>query len=443
LSEWDLVVAGGGPAGCALAARVAMGGRKVLLLECGEPGAGRDWVVDVERSTFKRAGAPVPLPDETFVEPERTFLVTSDATFMVPLRQSPLLPVRNARYVKRLSGWAGENGATVRAGCRVEGPIIEGGTVRGVRFTSGKTGEEARACVTADCTGIAGTIRKKTPASWMLSDPLRPGDTVLARREIRRVDVAAARASVKSGFMLDGMRLDRTAVQGTYSIETVFLDTDNGFVDILTGVKPGSGPTADELFGEMVERFSFIGEKIFGDGAPIPIRGPLATFVADGLVVLGDSACQVIPAHGSGTASADACAPVVLHALQTGRTGRADLWGYNNDFLSRRGAVLAYYDVLRRHTESLRPEHVDQLMKNGLLGADEVYSGLLPEPARFDLRSAIARVPGAVRCRKLLKGVAASGLLAERTRRHYAQYPPVFSAGALERWMEAVPGRAR
>lgn len=109
---WDLVVAGAGPAGCALAGKVARRGGKVLLLEKGrEPGLGRDWVVDVARGTFSEADVPEPSVEARWREPSSTVLASSDSTRVIELPASPLLPVRNGLYVRELAEWAVAGGA--------------------------------------------------------------------------------------------------------------------------------------------------------------------------------------------------------------------------------------------------------------------------------------------------------------------------------------------
>jgi len=444
--SWDLVVAGGGPAGCVLAAKVASGGARVLLLEAADTfGAGRDWIVDVGRDTFERAGVPSPLPEELFFEPDLTMLLTSDRSVSVELLPAPMVPVRNAPYVKRLASWAAGCGAELRMGTEVAGPVIEGGAVAGVTVRSATKAEEIRSTVTADCTGLAGVLRRSTPPAWGICEPVGRSDIVLARRETRRVDREGAERAVADGFMLDRTRIDRVGSQGVYSVETCYLDLDRGFIDILIGSKPGSGPTPEERFERLLQERPYIGEKVFGDGGPIPIRRPLDTFAADGLVVIGDSACQVIPAHGSGTASAiiaaDLAAPVVLRAVETSRARRSDLWGYCHAFQSTRGTLLAYYDVIRRHTDHLDVADLDAMISSGLISASEVYSGLVPELPHLGPADALGRMGAALNCGGLLVSLARSGLLAGRTLRHYAMYPPLDMPGALERWSESIPAR--
>lgn len=445
MKDWDLIVCGAGPAGCALAAKVASGGGRVLILErAGSPGEGRDWVVDVADGTFLAAGVPEPAAAEVFEEPDATYLVTNGRDHMVRLHSSPLVPVRNAPYVRRLADWAVKNGAVLQTERTVKGPLIEGGAVGGVLVGTGAGEEAVTSSITADCSGISGAVRRGTPPAWHMSDAIDPSQIVLARRETRLIDRDEARANIRSGHMMDRARLDRVGTQGPYSIETCFLDIERGFADILIGVKPRSGPDADTRFAAFLSERPWIGEKVFGDGGPIPIRKPLDTFVADGLVVLGDSACQTIPAHGSGTASAliaaDLCAASVLRALETGRFDRSTLWGYNHGFMLQRGAVLAYYDVMRRHTDTLDVADLSTMLKLGALGPDEVLSGLFPEVPRLGPAQVAGKAGGMMKLLHLMPGVISSGHLAGRVTRHYESYPPLYRPGRLEDWIDRMPG---
>ena len=163
--------------------------------------------------------------------------------------------------------------------------------------------------------------------------------------------------------------------------------------------------------------------------------------------MLGDSACQAIPAHGSGTASAliaaDLCAGAVLRALETGRCDRGALWGYNHAFMSSRGAVMAYYDVIRRHTESVSVRELNLMLSAGLLGPAEVLSGLVPEVPGMTPRMAVVKLRGVTRLLPAMPGLIGAGVLASRTQRHFERYPTAFRQGSLEAWVKATPPRAR
>jgi flavin-dependent dehydrogenase len=444
--KYDLIVAGAGPAGCTLAAKVASGGARVLLIERkDEPGRDRDWIVDVTRETFEVAAVPSPRADELFDEPGRTVLVTSDKSCEVELLPAPMIPVRNGPYIRRLAGWASECGARVETDTEVIRPVIEGDSVTGVRIRRGKDEASLRASVVADCTGIRGAVRCATPVGWGLAARVKPADTVLARRETRRIDLEGARSAVRRGLLSDRVRRDRVGSQGVYSVETCFVDLEAGFIDILIGLKPGSGPSADERFTAMISEYGFVGEKVFGDGGPIPIRRPLDAPAANGLVVLGDSACQVIPAHGSGTASAliaaDLASGVVLRAIERGKADRKSLWGYCHAFQSGRGGLLAYYEVIKNHTESLSVRDLDEMIRKGIVGPREIYTGLVPEVPHVGLVDVLGKLRRGLGSLPELAAVAKAGMLAQRTLKHYRDYPPLDVPGALERWSSSMPGR--
>lgn len=445
--RWDLVVAGAGPAGCSLAAKVASGGSSVLVLDSApEPGSGRSWIVDVGRNTFAQARVPEPDRESSWNEPERQVMVSSGGRHDIELPPSPVRPVRNDAYVRQLAAWASSEGACLRAGCTVLGPLLGDGVVTGVTYAQADGSRcVASARIVADCTGIAGAVRRGTPGAWGMDCAVGPSDTVLARREVRRVDVEAAGRAIDEGCLRNRVRVDRLGAHGAYSTETVYLDLNGGYIDILVGVKADAkgytGP--DERFRDILSEWPFVKEKLFGDGGTIPIRRTLDSLVGDGLMVLGDSACQVIPAHGSGTASAliaaDLASRTALRALEQGRFDRAALWDYSYEFMSGRGAVLAYYYAVRKHSETLSVRDIDSLVQRGVLAAEEIDRGLVPEPFRVGPGVIAHKVVKGVGEIGLLAGFARAGLVASRFMKHYRRYPRWFSEQALEVWSRGVP----
>jgi flavin-dependent dehydrogenase len=400
--------------------------------------------VDVEKAAFDVAAVPRPGPEALWKEPEKTVIVSPSRDHTVELPPTPLVPVRNGEYVRQLVSWAVQSGVRMRTGASVSGPVIEDGFVTGVTVSEGGSVERISASITADCTGIAGVVRKATPAGWRLADTIRPADTVLARREIRSVDRTEAAAAVKEGKLADRVRTDRTGAHGAYSVESFYLDIEGGFADILLGIKPSEGlPSADERFAELVGEMGFVKEKVFGDGGPIPIRRPLDALAGDGLVVLGDSACQVIPISGSGTASAliaaDIASSAVSRALGEGRSDRSALWQYCREFQSGRGALLTYYDVLRNFTDTIESSDIEWLIARGVMTAEEITSGLVPRVFQPRPSSMVQKVLRGYARPGLLLGFAGAGLKAQKVMKLFRRYPERYSETEVESWAEALP----
>lgn len=443
---WDLVVGGGGPAGFALAAKAALKGLRVLVLEKeSSPGEGHSWVVDVEKTVFEEADIPSPGKGARWVEPERQVMTSLDGSTEIEIEGSPVVPVKNREYVSQLASWAEEAGAQVRFGCSVTGPLVSGDFVTGVRFKYREKGEESvKARVVADCTGYRGAVRRGTPGDWGLSRDIEPIDRVLARREVREVDTKAAELAVEAGVIRDRVRVDRTGVMAAYSVESYYMDAKEGFIDILVGGKLGGRfPTADEWFQRILEKWPFVGGKVFGDGGPIPVRRTWESLVGNGFLVLGDSACQVIPIHGSGTASAllaaDMAAAAVAEALERERYDRGALWRYCHGFQSGRGSILAYYFAIQRYTGKLSGEQVDRLISNGLTTSKDVYDGLVPRPLSFGPAEMADKLLRGASSLPLLVELAWSGLKAQRMERHYRRYPSEYDPSSLEDWIENIP----
>ena len=444
--NWDLIVAGGGPAGCALAAKVASTGARVLLLEKeDEPGRGLSWIVDVESTAFEAAGVPFPGDDACRPEPERAVLVSPVSGREVDLIPSPTTPIRNDIYVRQLARWARDSGAEIRTGRGVRGPLLEGDVVAGVNFTDADgTNRNVSAPIVADCTGLVGAVRHGTPSAWGLNMDVDFFDIVVARRDVRRLDVEAAARAVQERLIENRVQVQGVSVHGGYSVEIYYMDLDQGYIDILIGAKPGPGiPTPDASFEKIFKRFPFIGEKIFGDGGAIPIRRTWDSLVGDGFLVVGDSACQVIPMHGSGTASAliaaDLASKTISRALAEKRYDRAALWDYCYSFQSGRGALLAYYYALRLHADDMTSEDIDRMIRRGVLAAEDVHSGLVPEPFDPGPGILVKKFLKGILVLPLLFGFAKAGLRAEKLMKHYQRYPARYSPEELRSWVSRLP----
>ena len=443
-SEWDIIVAGAGPAGCVLAAKVAASGAKVLLLEKeASIGENRDWVVDVEQSAFQSAGVPTPEGASKWIHPARTILVSPDGQQEIEELHAPVVPVRNGMYVRQLASWAKSEGAILRTSCAVTGPVVKGGAVTGVHVSGSGGEEEFTAKLIADCTGIGGAVRRGTPPEWGLAGEVFDSDIVLARREVRQVADCESASSGQDCCMRDGLRIDRPGFAGAYSVETCHLSLRDGTVDVLVGVKPEAGIHPEERVAERFLRAGFAGELIFGGGAAIPIRRTWDSLVGNGLLVLGDSACQTIPAHGSGTASAliaaSTAAQTAIRAIREGDSRAQSLWEYCHRFQSSRGALLAYYDVMRKHSEELTAADLNRLIARGLLGSREIYSGLVPEPFEPTPLELMGKLGRGARASRLILGFARAGLLARKVMSHYRNYPRRYDPHALKEWSRSIP----
>ncbi|MCA9525797.1 MAG: hypothetical protein KC549_05815, partial [Myxococcales bacterium] len=185
--------------------------------------------------------------------------------------------------------------------------------------------------------------------------------------------------------------LSRTGVAGGYSIGNVMVDVDGDEVELLTGSVPAEGNRdGPRILAELLEDLPWIGERIFGGQGAIPIRRPYAHLTHPGLALLGDAACQVFPAHGSGIGigliAARLLADATAGAADPG--ARAVVWAYGAQFHRTWGGLMASYDLFRRLSQSLAPEETAALLASGLLtpaGTRAALDQRLPEVPLQDL----------------------------------------------------------
>lgn len=413
----DVAIVGAGTAGAAAALACARKGLEVVCLDRRPLAeAGARWVNGVAAWMFDEAGVPRPKGDELVGEGHAFHLIAGRGPEKVVMHGHEVLEVDMRKLVERLQTSATEAGARFIGEAHIEG--FDGEELR-------TSAGQVRARFYIDASGLSG-------ARLLEQLQVERSDLCAAAQEVREVrNLDAARAWFDSQGVRPGDTLCFTGIAGGYSIINARLDGET--IGILTGSIPAEGhPSGKELLDGFVAEHDFIGDKIYGGARAIPLRRPYERLGQGNVALLGDAACQVFSAHGSGIGIGLIAARILAEALADGRGPH----GYTVTWHRRYGGLLATYELFRRFSQSLTIPELEAMMRAGLMDATTVGSGLeqrLPKvTAELALAKAVAvsKAPGlALRLGKVLAKGAMAGWL-------YAQCPE--EPAKFEAWAERV-----
>lgn len=171
MSQRDLIVVGAGPAGAHLAHQAAQLGLDVLLLER----LSRDRVGDkvcgegIALHHLKNAGIPYPTGKELGTPINGIDIYAPSMENYVTVSQRVLgepcdgWTIDRLYFGQRLLKYAENAGAEIRDHAHVLEPLLENGTVTGVKYkdTTTKKMKKALAKVTVDASGMSATLRRR------------------------------------------------------------------------------------------------------------------------------------------------------------------------------------------------------------------------------------------------------------------------------------------
>lgn len=418
----DVVIVGAGTAGAATALQCARRGLSVLVLERKAlADAGAHWLNAVPGWAFDDSDLARPVAPELQGEGHAFHLVAGWGPARVTVTEHDVLEVDMRALVRRLQADARAVGARFVDDVRVRafaGDHLEttAGPVRGRWFVdaSGFGGaglmaspDLAREDVCAATQRVYDVADIDAARAWFVDRDVSPGDTLCY-------------ASIAGGFSIVNARLVRTPAHG------------DGLA-VLTGSIPARGyPSGRALQERFVADLPWVGPKRSGGSSPIPLRRPFARLATDRVALIGDAACQVFAAHGSGIGAQLVAAHILAEALADG----AGTLGYARRWQRRWGGLFAAYDLFRRFSEGLAAEDLAELMQAGVMRPEMVRDGMGQRwpslgPRRVaSLALAAGRQPGQVA--RLLPVVARMGL----ARALYAAYPR--SIRQIAAWDRAV-----
>lgn len=443
----DVVVVGAGTAGANAAYQLAAAGRSVCLIDRRPAdSAGAQWHNGVLAWQFHRAGITPPQPPErssagaTF----RTF--GPDGTPGPVVEDSPTMRADMAMLGARLRLLATDAGVEVIDGVEVAEVFHHGErmTALEVRAAPGVPARAVRfeSDLFVDASGRSGALRRRSPllSAWC---PAVEGSQLCAAADyaLRVADRDGARRFLDDHDANPGEHVNRLGTHGGWSTRSITVSEDFSEASILVGcVADGRFATVPGLLADARSAAPWLGEPISGGTGLIPLRRPYARLTTPGLALVGDAACQVFPAHGSGIGIGLIAGRMLAEALidHADPGAAAALWSYQSAFHRTYGPTLVAYDAVRAMSTKLGSDGVAQMVRAGLLSEPMTRAGLDQRWVTPPLRDTAA-MAGRLRRHPRLAATMLPALARGQVAMAIARtYPEDADESALARWDSRV-----
>jgi len=427
LKGFDVIVVGAGTGGCLAAKTVADADLEVCLIDrkkqeeigkkvCGDA---------VGKHHFDDLGLEYPSGDELERKMTGVRIHSPDGrnTFDVKGEKLYGFIVNRHLFGQRLLKNAINSGATFLESTHALEPIIENHFVTGVSAKNLETGEEVKLFgqVVVDASGYSAVLRKKLPPETGVEASIDTKDVVVCYREIRELREQVADPNFCEIYV------SQEWAPGGY---TWVFAKGGKKVNVGLGVAMcGNFPKPKDQFDENVLSMPlFDGSSVIDAGTWYdPTRRPLDCMTGNGIMIVGDAACQVNPIHGGGMGASmrgGACAgETIVEAMKEGDVSRKGLWLYNVRYMQSYGAKQAGLDVFRLLLHGLGDEGLNYVMEHRLITEEDLLKASMGEDARLNITEKTVRIFRGLRKLSLLKKLGDAANLLKQMRQHYENYP--------------------
>ncbi|MHA2288912.1 MAG: geranylgeranyl reductase family protein [Promethearchaeota archaeon] len=257
-------------------------------------------------------------------------------------------------------------------------------TVTGVKVKL-KNNEKAelQSKILIDASGFYTTLRKKVK-STLIEKELLKEDSILCYREI--ITFSPQDLSINNPDYIS-IILNRDKAPGGYiwyfpknsSSLNIGLGT---FMNLKGQVKK---LYRQNVFNEFIKTSNY--KVISSGGGVVSVRRPLWSCADNGIMFVGDAACQVNPLHGGGIDPSMRgglfAANTAMDAIEKEDYSVNSLWKYNHNVMTSFGAEFASLDLLRRILQILPNEDLNFALQQDLLSGEEILE--ISSTGEFDL----------------------------------------------------------
>jgi len=331
--------------------------------------------------------------------------------------------VNRRLFGQRLLKEATKAGATFLESTQAVEPIIKKNFVNGCSARKVETRSKFSVFgqVTVDASGFSAVLRKKLPPETGVDASASREDVVVCYREIREVKEQISEPDFCEIY------LNQKVSPGGY----FWIFPERGTkVNVGLGVAMSKGfpNPKNRLYENVLSRPFFRGSSILsGGGGHVPTRRPINCMAGNGILIVGDAACQVNPIHGGGMGPSmmggTIAGETIIEALETGNLGQEKMWSYNVRYMQSYGAKQAGLDVFRLLLQQTKDEDINYGMKYRLITEDDLLRTSMGEDARLNITEKTRRIFRGIGKIPLLKRLRVAVRLMKKMKTLYQNYP--------------------
>lgn len=440
LKKFDVIVVGAGTAGCMAAKTVAEADLEVCLIDrkrkedIGEKVCGDA----IGKHHFDNLGLDYPVGDELEREIGGAKIYPPNLEKVVRIKGTGLYAfmVNRRLFGQRMLKDAINAGSTLLDSVQVLEPIVREGFVVGVLAKDLRTQKNTRlhSKVVVDASGFSAVLRKKLPPELGIDTDIDKEDIEICYREIRKLREQLAEPD------FGDMYFNQDVTPGGYC--WVFPEGGNK-VNVGLGVAMFHGfPNPKrQLYDFVLSKSLFKGSVLMkGGGGHLPTRRALYCMTGNGIIIVGDAACQTNPIHGGGIGPSMIggahAGETIIEAIEDGDVGQGALWPYNIRYLKSYGAKQAGLDVFRLFLQGLSNEDLNDGLKHRLITEEDLLKASTGEDVGLNITEKTIRVFRGLRRLRLLKNLREATSLMKKVKAWYQDYPT--SPQGFEKWKKGI-----
>ena len=160
--------------------------------------------------------------------------------------------------------------------------------------------------------------------------------------------------------------------------------------------------------------------------------------VGNGIIIIGDAACQVNPIHGGGIGPSmmggAKAGQVIIGAVEKGDVSREALWPYTGMFMDEYGAKQAGLDIFRILLQRLSNKEMNYGMRHHLITDEDLLKASMGEDLKLNITEKTGRLFKGLGSLSLLKKLNATAKIMKEIKALYRNYPS--SPEGLKEWEE-------
>ena len=440
MNNYDVIVVGAGTGGCLAAKTLAKAGRKVCLIDrkskkdigdkvCGDA---------IGKHHFENIGLAPPSGAELDQTIDGIKVYSPDMETEVNVQGEGVhgYLIDRLLFGQRLLKEAIAAGAILFDSTIVINPIVENNYVVGVLVKDPKIGKESKlnSSIVIDASGHSAVLRKTLPPEFGIEKEVKDEDVEICYREIRELKKPVS----EPGFCK--IYLDLQRIPGGYYW---IFPKSSTTVNVGLGVAMKKGfPNPKDLFNEVILSMPIFEDShaLTGGGGLVPTRRPISPMVSNGIIIIGDAACQVNPIHGGGIGSSMMggvkAAEVIDEALTKGDVSKEALWPYTGIFMELYGAKQAGLDIFRMLLQRLTNKEMNYGMRQRLITDEDLLKTSMGEDMKLNITEKTSRFFKGIGSLSLLMKLNTTAKLMKEIKELYRNYPS--SPEALEEWETKV-----